>query len=165
MLIRRSWPFSLPDFLSSQENVMKNLASLILVALFALINSHSASAQQGQLERSVIGVVVAQEQEDKETRKRSVMLEIRLDSPADSVDLELPNDLRNAAELPTIRSTVHKHANCVVCLLRQTHHLLRDREIRPLHIGRNVVWNNSKTGKIHEGFTSSVSPLTVARPR
>ena len=78
---------------------MKNFGSLILVALFALINSQSASAQQGQLERSIIGVVVAQEQEDKETKKRSVMIEIRLDSPADSVDLELPNDLRNAAEI------------------------------------------------------------------
>ena len=84
---------------------MKTLWPLWLVALFLLIPAHqqSASARQGTLERSILGSVVEQ-REKSETRERSVVAEIRLDTPVDGVELELPKELVGAATLVELAS-------------------------------------------------------------
>ena len=87
---------------------MKKLASLILVALFALVNSQSTSAQQGQLERNILGVVYEeneqpQNKEDKQQNKDSavvtVVSEVKLKTPVNRVEVELSEEATKAAQI------------------------------------------------------------------
>ncbi|HEY5839177.1 MAG TPA: hypothetical protein VIT19_09085, partial [Pyrinomonadaceae bacterium] len=76
---------------------MRNLTSLMFVALFVLVpvNLRPASAQ-GTLERSILGAVVEQQEQDK-TKDRTVVVEIKLDTTVDGVEVTLPEELVKAA--------------------------------------------------------------------
>ena len=76
---------------------MKNLASLMFVALFVLmpVDLRSAAAQ-GTLERSILGAVIEQQEQEK-TKDRTVVVEIKLDTTIDGVEVALSEELVKAA--------------------------------------------------------------------
>ena len=78
---------------------MKNFALTILAALFLLVPTHLQSASaQGVLERNILGVVVEQQEQEK-TKERTLVVEIKLDTTVDGVELELDKEIANAAAL------------------------------------------------------------------
>ncbi|HKP39235.1 MAG TPA: hypothetical protein VJT71_20420, partial [Pyrinomonadaceae bacterium] len=77
---------------------MKTLANLMLTALFVLVAAQAQSIlAQGTLERSILGSVVEQ-QENKDTGDRTVVVEVKLDTTVDGVELKLPDQVVEGAK-------------------------------------------------------------------